>query len=234
MTTTKKTTKKPVAKKFKEPAETSMPAAPKAAYKRGPADAAAVLLAQRQQHGKEMHKALMMGVLQLNQNIIDLLVVAFENGHHSTSAVRSVGIPKNKFRNWLIKGAKDAENYELIVQNGGKLKPKDLSMEYQLLARLNKANFTFEDELLQKVRNAESWQAHMAILSKKYPDRWGDKKQVDVNQTSTTTHVFVTPREATIEEWQAEQKKIAEGVNFIDSQEVHETGGDTDEGEEEL
>lgn len=234
--TTKKTTKKPAAKKkatrkklptkFQKPAETSHPAPAKPGYNRGRKDADEVLLAQRQRHGKDMHKALMLGVLQLNENIITRLVIAFESGHHTTSAVKSIGVPLPKFRAWMEKGVRDAENYELIIAGGGKIAPKDTSLEYQLLVRLNTADFTFEDMLLGKVVNADSWQAHMAILAKRYPGRWGDKSTVEINQTSTTTHVFMTPREATIDEWQAEQQKIADGTHYIDEHEVHETGGE--------
>lgn len=170
----------------------------------------------------------MVGVLQLNQNIIDRLVIAFERGHHATSAIRSIGIPHAKFKGWLTQGARDAENYELIIKNGGSIDPKKMSMEYQLLARLNMANFTFEDVLLQKIINADHWQAHALILSKKYPDRWGDKQKIEITSTSLSTHVFITPREATMEEWQEEQLRLAGGTKFINVEETNETGVEDD------
>lgn len=170
----------------------------------------------------------------LNNIIIERIGVAFETGHHASTAVKTAGITLNKFKKWMEQGQRDAEKYQLLADGGTKIKPKDLSQEFKLLQRVAASSFSFEDSLLTRINASESWQAQMALLRARFPDRWGDKKQVEVNATLTASHVFITPKEASESEWIEEQRKLKEGVKFIDVLEI--TGDDepVTEGNEDL
>lgn len=194
----------------------SRPAPPKAAFKRTPKDAKALLATEKRAHVKRMNEVMANSVMNLNQTIIDRLAMVFENGHRSLAAVNYIGVPMNRFQNWIIKGAKDAEKYELLSQGGNPVPVKEMSMEYRLVVRLGQAGFAFENELVQKIRNAESWQAAAFLLSKTNPEVYGDKAKVEISGTTQTLHVFTTPRELTDEEWEENQKNISDGKNVID------------------
>lgn len=154
---------------------------------------------------------------------IERIGVAFEKGHHASSAIKTVGISLNKFKRWMEQGQRDGEKYELLAEGGTKIRQKDLSQEFKLLQRVAASSFSFEDSLLIKINGADSWQAHMALLRARFADRWGEKSKVELSATIKQQHVFITPREATIEEWEAEQEKLRDGAKFIDVLEVIET-----------
>jgi transposase len=101
----------------------------------------------------------------LNQEITDKVCGALVRGASIEAAAAEASIGYSTLRRWLAKGrAEDAEEPYL-----------------SFYAEVEEATNRSEIHLLEKIRSAEDWRASAWILSRRFPDRWSEKRSVEVS-----------------------------------------------------
>ena len=107
----------------------------------------------------------MAGRPKLNQEITDLICGALVRGASMQAAAAEASIGYSTLKRWLSKGrAEDAEEPYL-----------------SFYAEVEEASNRSEIHLLEKIRSAEDWRASAWILSRRFPDRWSEKRSVEVS-----------------------------------------------------
>jgi transposase len=102
---------------------------------------------------------------KLNQEITDRICGALVRGASMQAAAAEASIGYSTLKRWLAKGREeDAE---------------ELYSEFY--AEVEEATNRSEIHLLEKIRAAEDWRASAWILSRRFPDRWSEKRSVEVS-----------------------------------------------------
>ena len=103
--------------------------------------------------------------IKLNQETTDKVCGALVRGASMQAAAAEASIGYSTLRRWLSKGrAEDAEEPYL-----------------SFYAEVEEASNRSEIHLLEKIRQAEDWRASAWILSRRFPDRWSEKRSVEVS-----------------------------------------------------
>ncbi|MBI05356.1 MAG: hypothetical protein CMM54_00075 [Rhodospirillaceae bacterium] len=92
------------------------------------------------------------------------------------TAARAAGVTYNTLRNWMQRGEKGDEPYALFKEE---VEEAQAVCEAQLVGIIKSAAVQ---------ESGGEWRAALALLSRKFPERWSEKRQLEVSspeQTST-------------------------------------------------
>lgn len=122
---------------------------------------------------------------KLTPDVADRIIAAVLEGNYLATAAQAVGVGESTLYRWLQRGA-DVEARAL--ERAEDLDAVDLHeltdpAEWAYLdfrEALKSAEAYAERELLGIVRQGrQGWQAHMTILERRHPDRWGRRQALD-------------------------------------------------------
>jgi transposase len=113
---------------------------------------------------------------KLNPEMIEKLCKAVFEGNYMQTACRLAGISEPAFYQWIKNGEKD-------IQEGTN------SIFTDLVKAIKKAESEAEAKMIQVVISnaveSKNWVSAMTYLERRYPERWGRKDRLQVDETKT-------------------------------------------------
>lgn len=151
---------------------------------------------------------------KLSHRMIQAFCAALVRGHYPEVACKTVGVTMNSMTAWLKKGFEDYDKCEILLEQGVKIRPKDISIEHELYVNMQDALFQAEDRDLMKINLAAELGNVGAIfwkMERRNASRWGRKDKTDINVNANINgqvqHVIMTPDQSpTLEQWKKERE----------------------------
>jgi hypothetical protein len=117
---------------------------------------------------------LIMPKSKLNKELIKKMTKLLRAGNYRRTVCKAVGISEAGLYNWLKKA-------QLDIKKGKN------TIEVELLKAVEKAEAMAEVDDVSYIKKDKDWKARGWRLSRKHPDRWGDRQKMDV-----VTEVIIT------------------------------------------
>lgn len=105
-----------------------------------------------------------------------ILTILRNHGFRGTAA-RAAGIDPNTLSNWLALG----EDRIVVGKDGKPAVRKARAQFIKFRQDVENAESASETELVKDIVETESWKAKAFILSRRYPDRWQERRAVEVS-----------------------------------------------------
>jgi len=106
-----------------------------------------------------------MRTIKITQETTEAICSALIRGASKEAAAAAASISLRTFNRWLSRAREEGAPEDLI------------SFADEVEEAMNRA----EIHLLEKIRAAEDWRASAWILSRRFPDRWSEKRSVEVS-----------------------------------------------------
>jgi len=103
-------------------------------------------------------------LMELTHDIIAKVDARIREGLSRERALRAAGVPPSVYRQWFKLGKDGVQPYA------------------QWLNALEEAEANAEDDRVQKIRDNKDWKAQAWLLERRYPERWGQKIQLEVRR----------------------------------------------------
>lgn len=114
---------------------------------------------------------------KLTQATLDTLLEQIDKGAFLAVACKSIGIDEETLRRWAIRGQQDlatGDESTLYAQVAKELPRRAANCELRLAGRFH--------DLAMGDSDRGDWRAISKILAQRYPDRWADRHQVQIDQ----------------------------------------------------
>ena len=132
--------------------------------------------------------------MKLTKERIDILAAALRKGVIIKHACVGAGICEKTYHNWQNE-ASDNELDPLDPEEAlGKNPNRDDVLRY-FVRETSRALNDYSSELLEKIHNADSWQAAAWILERRFPEEFGRRAAAQHDDTAQDTHVETEKKE---------------------------------------
>ena len=106
-----------------------------------------------------------MSTMKLSPEVTEAICSALIRGASKEAAAAAASISLRTLNRWLSRAREEGAPEELV------------NFADEVEEAMNRS----EIHLLEKIRSAEDWRASAWILSRRFPDRWSEKRSVEVS-----------------------------------------------------
>ena len=103
--------------------------------------------------------------MKLTRVRIDRIVALIRSGCFVSTACKQAGVSRGAYYDWRRKGQEAREQHKTNIYT-------------EFLDAVEMADADIEVALVSQISREGNWRAKLEILKRRFPERWGDRKQV--------------------------------------------------------